>query len=107
MSGTDRSPRGQFIRCDKKDRGTYRHPRTASPGGRVTGTVRASVSYNGLVLAGEKRLSFESGKTFILNISPGTLDVTMDKKGSFTARVLEEREGQYYPATDASLSVEI
>ncbi len=82
-------------------------PEPASPGGRVTGTVRASVSYNGLVLAGEKRLSFESGKTFILNISPGTLDVTMDKKGSFTARVLEEREGQYYPATDASLSVEI
>ncbi|HQJ38569.1 MAG TPA: hypothetical protein PK477_00760 [Methanoregulaceae archaeon] len=82
-------------------------PEPASPGGRVTGTVRASVSYNGLVFAGEKRLSFESGKTFILNIRPGTLDVTMDKKGSFTARVLEEREGQYYPATDASLSVEI
>lgn len=82
-------------------------PEPASPGGRVTGTVRASVSYNGLVFAGEKRLSFESGKTFILNIRPGTLDVTMDKKGSFTARVLEEREGQYYPANDASLSVEI
>jgi hypothetical protein len=81
-------------------------PDPASPGGRITATIRSSISYNGLVLAGEKRLSFECGKTFILNISPGILDVTMDKKGSFTARVLEEREGQYYPATDASISVE-
>jgi hypothetical protein len=82
-------------------------PGPDSPDGRVTATIRSSVSFHGLLLTGEKRLSFECGKKYILNINPGTIDVTMDKKGSFTARVLEERAGnQYYPVEDASLSVE-
>jgi hypothetical protein len=101
------TPGGNSSDKTKKTMELIAIPNPASPGGPLTATVRSSVSFHDLVLAGEKRLSFECGKTFILNISPGTLDVTMDRKGSFTARVLEEREGQYYPATDASLSVEV
>jgi hypothetical protein len=79
----------------------------ASSSRTVTATVRASVSFNGLSCGSEKRLSFEFGKKYILNISPGTLDVTMEKRGSFTAQVLEDRgENQYFPVEDVSISAE-
>lgn len=82
-------------------------PGPDSPDGLVTATIRASASLHGLLLSGEKQLSFECGKKFILNINPGTLNVTMDKKGTFTARVLEEHEGgQYYPVEEAALWVD-
>jgi hypothetical protein len=82
-------------------------PGPDSPDGLVRGTIRAAVSLQGLLLSGEKQLSFECGKKFILNINPGTIDVTMEKKGTFTARVLEEREGgQYYPVEEAALWVD-
>jgi len=53
-------------------------------------TIISDVSLSGLRIYAERVMSCEVGRTFILNIDPIMLDVTMKKAGSFTVQVLEE-----------------
>lgn len=53
-------------------------------------TITSEVSLSGLPVYAERMLSFEHPRTFLLNIDPILLNVTMKKTGSFTVQVLEE-----------------
>lgn len=82
-----------------------------SPTGSVPGepgkvTMASDVSFSGLFLSSERILSFDPARTFILNIDPIELDVTMKKTGSFSVQVLEELpDGRNVLLPDASLVV--
>lgn len=69
-------------------------------------TIVSEVSISGLRVSAERVLSCEIARTFILNIDPIELDVTMEKKGSFSVQVLEElSDGRNVLLPDASIVV--
>jgi hypothetical protein len=69
-------------------------------------TVASEVNLAGLPLSKTKQVSLEIGRKYILNIHPASLDVTMKKSGSLTAKVLEEMpDGQKVLLSDAVIGL--